>query len=370
MDMTCPHCGNHLRSKPEWAGRTATCKSCNGRFVIPTSPTLKDDEVQFEVVQSSVSSKPLARPAEPDENPFEFLTQGTNGAPSGECAPAAKRPHRKFSLPTILGTCLLALLVGVAAIVVALRSTVENRQQVENTTGSKDSRSIGQAKPSTPAASGLKSSGIPVGPQATESHLLYVQSLQAWYDPRPERTVFLGRTGARNMKDAISWAERYLVAIDDDGWDGTRIFLAIPAWRVIWKNDQFDEAKGQTILSRAATVTPEIAHWQTALMPHNGGETVPNEIAITLVCDIDGLFIGNNYQADRGRTMQQRLQAMPVERPRDLGNVLWVADPHAAMLLAQYAPLFSSSGQINETVYSTVLSELKVRCPKHSPRSK
>ena len=247
---------------------------------------------------------------------------------------------------------------------------MENRQQVENTTGSKDSRSVGQVKPSTQAASGLKSSGIPVGPQTTESHLLYVQSLQAWYDPRPERTVFLGRTGARNMKDAISWAERYLAAIDHGGWDGTRIFLAIPAWRVIWKNDQFDEAKGQTILSRAAAVTPKIPDWQTVLTPHNGGGTVPREIAITLVCDIDGLFNGNNYQADRSRTMQQRLQAMPVEKPRDLGNVLWIADPHAAMLLAQYDPLFSSSGQINETVYSTVLSELKVRCPKHSPRSK
>ncbi len=75
MDTTCPHCGKHLRSKPEWAGRTATCKSCNGRFVIPAPSPSNDDEVHFELVPPSESSKPLARPAESDENPFSFLNE-------------------------------------------------------------------------------------------------------------------------------------------------------------------------------------------------------------------------------------------------------------------------------------------------------
>ena len=35
MKINCPHCGAHLKPKPEWAGRTAKCRSCNGRIVIP-----------------------------------------------------------------------------------------------------------------------------------------------------------------------------------------------------------------------------------------------------------------------------------------------------------------------------------------------
>jgi hypothetical protein len=198
----------------------------------------------------------------------------------------------------------------------------------------------------------------------------YLQRLQTWYDPRPERTVFLARAGAPNMKDAISWAERYLAAIGERGWDRTRVFIAVPRWRVIWKNDRFDKAKAQPVLARAPGMVRGIGGWQTALSPHNGGSEVPREIAITLICEIDSLFQGKNYQADRGRMMQKRLRAIPVQKARDLGNVLWVSDAHAAMLLAEYDPLFSTSGQFNETVYSTVLSELKVRCPKHSPQSK
>jgi|GEM_PF-4982573 len=35
MQITCPYCDAPLRPKPEWAGRTVTCKKCNGRFVLP-----------------------------------------------------------------------------------------------------------------------------------------------------------------------------------------------------------------------------------------------------------------------------------------------------------------------------------------------
>lgn len=35
IQVVCPHCGARLTPKPEWAGIAATCKSCQGRIVIP-----------------------------------------------------------------------------------------------------------------------------------------------------------------------------------------------------------------------------------------------------------------------------------------------------------------------------------------------
>lgn len=75
MDIICPHCGNHLRSKPEWAGRTAICKSCKGRFVIPAPPSPEESEVHTEVFRAIESSKapaaqssaPAAQSSEPPE---------------------------------------------------------------------------------------------------------------------------------------------------------------------------------------------------------------------------------------------------------------------------------------------------------------
>ncbi len=197
---------------------------------------------------------------------------------------------------------------------------------------------------------------------------LILQSLKPWYDPRSERAAFLGRIGANNIKIAVDWADRFLVSTGTRGWDRKKIFFEMPSWRVIWKNDQFDEAKGQTILTRSAGLASAIQDWQAALMPHNGGREVPREQVILMVCDANGLFNIHQYNADLGRAMQERLQAMPIERSRDIAQVLWVHNPHAAMLLAQHDHLFLSNGQINETVYSTVLTELKVLCPEHSPR--
>ncbi len=153
MDMICPHCGKHLRSKPEWIGRTAICNSCNSRFVIPAAPAPNKSEVHFEVVRPSESPNPLTRPAESDENPFDFLNQGTAESHSVERSLAAKLPRRTFSLSAILGTCILALLAGVAATVVALRSTVPDAsgkhqiaEHADSPSGTDKSRGVSKGK--------------------------------------------------------------------------------------------------------------------------------------------------------------------------------------------------------------------------------
>lgn len=58
MDIICPHCGNHLRAQPEWSGRTAICKSCKGRFVIPAPPSPEESEVHTEAPAAQSSEPP------------------------------------------------------------------------------------------------------------------------------------------------------------------------------------------------------------------------------------------------------------------------------------------------------------------------
>ena len=156
MDITCPHCGHHLRSKPEWAGRTAICKSCNGRFVIPAAPSPNHSEVHNEVIRPSEISKPPPLPAKSDANPFDFLNQATTEANSVKRSRAVKLPRRTFTLLTILGTCILALLAGAAATVVALRSTTptaSRKHQIAEHTDSPTGtdRSRGVTKGNAPA---------------------------------------------------------------------------------------------------------------------------------------------------------------------------------------------------------------------------
>jgi hypothetical protein len=61
MNITCPHCGAHLKAKPEWAGRTAKCTSCDGRIVIPPqtqSHLLSFPEQLPELADPGISSFP------------------------------------------------------------------------------------------------------------------------------------------------------------------------------------------------------------------------------------------------------------------------------------------------------------------------
>lgn len=52
MEITCPHCDAPLRPKPEWAGRTVTCKKCNGRIVLPNLPQAENSTLNVRNAKS------------------------------------------------------------------------------------------------------------------------------------------------------------------------------------------------------------------------------------------------------------------------------------------------------------------------------
>ncbi|MBM3981211.1 MAG: hypothetical protein FJ304_13160 [Planctomycetes bacterium] len=43
IEFDCPHCQHHYRLKDELAGKSATCKNCRGKIVIPNPVTIPDD---------------------------------------------------------------------------------------------------------------------------------------------------------------------------------------------------------------------------------------------------------------------------------------------------------------------------------------
>lgn len=106
MDTTCPNCGKHLRLKPEWAGRTARCKSCNSRFVVPTvpSPESRQDAAPpnaFSIDPESANNGGCDGSDIPAgaENPFAFLS--SSSAQSGGAEEAEKQADQRFTIESL-----------------------------------------------------------------------------------------------------------------------------------------------------------------------------------------------------------------------------------------------------------------------------
>ena len=38
IELPCPHCGEDLLAKGEWAGRRIKCPSCGGKLLLPPAP--------------------------------------------------------------------------------------------------------------------------------------------------------------------------------------------------------------------------------------------------------------------------------------------------------------------------------------------
>ncbi len=378
MDMTCPHCGNHLRSKPEWTGRTAICKSCKGRFVIPAPPPPEEREVHTEVVRAIESSKALARPAESDENPFDFLNQAATEAHSVKHSPLAKRSRWTFTLTTILGTCILALLAGVSATVVAMRSTVPtaNREHqiaehTDSPSGTDTSRGVSKGKASADTA--LRPSGAtrltadPAQEAARQAEIgarkaeqekearrqaeaaanPLAQAASLPKEPRPARIVrqaeALPKNGLQDewlaaLKTATGTAE-----------SGINIFLFLTDFNRLYDKTRFRDDESAKLINRMTIVSKaEIDIWNEALTKPVGERLISylsnDSAALVVIIQQDLLFKEQEFDRAMSQILCQRLATIPnsaVEEVTGMGNQhSAMQNTDAALAIAKYDPLF------------------------------
>ena len=374
MDMTCPHCGNQLRSRPEWTGRTAICKSCKGRFVIPVPPSPKESQARTDVVRAIESSTVLARPAESDETPFDFLNQATTEHHSVKRSPAAKLSRRTFTLTIILGTCILALLAGVVAMRSTVPTPIRKHQIAEHTdspSGTDTSRGVSKGKSSAdtplrpsgttrlkidPAQEAARQPGIAqrkdeqkkeARHQAEAAANPLVQAASQPKEPRPARIVRHSQALPKNgLREEWQAALQTATGTAESSVD---VFFFLTDFNSLYDKTRFRDDESAKLINRMKIVSKaEIDIWNEALTKPVGERLISyfsnDAAALVVIIQQDLLFKEQGFDHAMSQILCQRLATIPhsaVEEVTGIGNQnSAMQNTDAALAIAKYDPLF------------------------------
>ena len=294
--------------------------------------------------------------------------------PSDERLPAAKLPRRTFTFPTILGTCILALLAGVATTVVALRSTVFTADKKDEIDEDPDSRSpsdkprevskakaanaIERQKPNVvnvtteltnaPQAARLKAEqDNEVRRQAKAAANPLARAASQPKEPRPARIVRQAEALPKNgLQDEWLAALKTATGTAESGID---VFLFLTDFNRLYDKTRFRDDESAKLINRMKIVSKaEIDIWKEALTKPVGERLISylsdDTAALVVIIQQDLLFKEQDFDRAMSQILCQRLATIPhsaVEEVTGIGNQnSAMQNTDAALAIAKYDPLF------------------------------
>lgn len=192
----------------------------------------------------------------------------------------------------------------------------------------------------------------------------WVSKVLATYDTLREVDKFLAR--ANHLTDTILklWSDSLKGKLGNSGDAKKSLFLFIPRFDPIWKNNFYQKEIADKIILRINKLpTDQIKLWRQVLIKaHRDG--VEDIWVFGLVTNADTLFSATGYQNNIGLVILKRFDIIPSNAIASLSQVLNTARADAAMDIAT-SGLFFTDTIFRQQTFDEAISHLKTGIKKN-----